>query len=71
MEFKVNLTNLANDTIANLTKILRMLKDENHRNNEAGDGIWILTSAFIIFTMQSGFGLLEAGMLNCLSHFFI
>ena len=71
MEFKVNLTNLANDTIANLTKILRMLQDENHRNNEAGDGIWILTSAFIIFTMQSGFGLLEAGMLNCLSHFFI
>ena len=71
MEFKVNLTNLANDTIANLTKILRMLQDENHRNNEAGDGIWILTSAFVIFTMQSGFGLLEAGMLNCLSHFFI
>ena len=71
MEFKVNLTNLANDTIANLTKILRILQDENHRNNEAGDGIWILTSAFIIFTMQSGFGLLEAGMLNFLSHFFI
>ena len=71
MEFKVNLTNLANDTVANLTKILRMLQDENHRNNEAGDGIWILTSAFVIFTMQSGFGLLEAGMLNCLSHFFI
>ena len=27
----------------------------------AGDATWILTSAFIIFTMQSGFGLLEAG----------
>ncbi|GFO02593.1 ammonium transporter, partial [Plakobranchus ocellatus] len=25
------------------------------------DATWILTSAFIIFTMQSGFGLLEAG----------
>ena len=62
MEFKVNLTNLTNDTIANLTKILKILEDENHQNNEAGDGIWILTSAFIIFTMQSGFGLLEAGI---------
>ena len=71
MEFKVNVTNLANDTIADLTKILRILQDENHQNNEAEDGIWILTSAFIIFTMQSGFGLLEAGTLNCLSHFFI
>lgn len=29
---------------------------------EAGDATWILTSAFIIFTMQSGFGLLESGM---------
>ena len=27
----------------------------------AGDASWILTSSFIIFTMQSGFGLLEAG----------
>lgn len=26
------------------------------------DATWILTSAFIIFTMQSGFGLLESGM---------
>ncbi|XP_031563507.1 putative ammonium transporter 3 [Actinia tenebrosa] len=28
------------------------------------DATWILTSAFIIFTMQSGFGLLEAGMVS-------
>lgn len=26
-----------------------------------GDATWILTSAFIIFTMQSGFGLIESG----------
>lgn len=26
------------------------------------DATWILTSAFIIFTMQSGFGLVESGM---------
>lgn len=25
------------------------------------DATWILTSAFIIFTMQSGFGLIESG----------
>lgn len=26
------------------------------------DATWILTSAFIIFTMQSGFGLIESGI---------
>ena len=30
----------------------------------SGDATWILTSAFIIFTMQSGFGLLEAGNIS-------
>lgn len=25
------------------------------------DATWILTSAFIVFTMQSGFGLIESG----------
>lgn len=29
-----------------------------------GDAVWILTSAFIIFTMISGFGLVESGQLN-------
>ncbi|XP_071488692.1 putative ammonium transporter 2 [Diadema antillarum] len=28
------------------------------------DATWILTSAFVIFTMQSGFGLLESGMVS-------
>ena len=28
------------------------------------DATWILTSAFIIFTMQSGFGLVESGLYN-------
>merc|ERR1719494_1759170 len=28
------------------------------------DAIWIIISAFIIFTMQSGFGLLESGMVS-------
>lgn len=26
------------------------------------DATWILTSAFIVFTMQSGFGLIESGI---------
>ena len=30
------------------------------------DATWILTSAFIIFTMQSGFGLVESGLYNCI-----
>ena len=29
-----------------------------------GDAVWILTSAFIIFTMISGFGLVESGKCN-------
>lgn len=44
----------------------------NHTNStliafeaiHSDDPTWILTSAFIIFTMQSGFGLLEAGMVS-------
>ena len=40
---------------------IKALAAEFEMNNQAGDAIWILTSAFIIFTMQSGFGLLEAG----------
>ena len=31
---------------------------------DSDDATWILTSAFIIFTMQSGFGLLESGMVS-------
>jgi len=34
------------------------------------DATWILTSAFIIFTMQSGFGLVESGLYNFLFLFF-
>ena len=51
----------------NITEIIRKLTQENKNNNEAGDATWILTSAFIIFTMQSGFGLLEAGTWFCFS----
>ncbi|XP_022105223.1 putative ammonium transporter 2 [Acanthaster planci] len=32
--------------------------------NSWDDATWILTSAFVIFTMQSGFGLLESGMVS-------
>lgn len=38
------------------------LADEDHIGSD--DATWILTSAFIIFTMQSGFGLLESGMVS-------
>ncbi|XP_064620896.1 putative ammonium transporter 3 [Lineus longissimus] len=33
-------------------------------NLSSDDAIWILTSTFIIFTMQSGFGLLECGTVS-------
>ena len=58
MELPLNLTNATAESLANLVKFLL---EENQQNTEAGDAIWILTSAFIIFTMQSVFGLLEAG----------
>ncbi len=63
-----------NGTSGNLTEVLGLMNDTNRTvlcvkqvNNTyegdggSGDATWILTSAFIIFTMQSGFGLLEAG----------
>ena len=35
-------------------------------NNEGDwdDATWVLTSSFIIITMQSGFGLLESGLVS-------
>ena len=45
----------------NISQLIQLFRDENLNNNQAGDATWILTSAFLIFTMQSGFGLLEAG----------
>ena len=47
-----------------------MSRDFNATTNPFGaegeaatDALWIIISAFIIFTMQSGFGLLESGTL--------
>ena len=53
--------NLTNATAENLANLVNFLLEENQQNTKAGNAIWILTSAFIIFTMQSGFSLLEAG----------
>ncbi|XP_020902017.1 putative ammonium transporter 3 [Exaiptasia diaphana] len=49
-------TNITNSTVSQTTEA----------NGSIGpdDATWILTSAFIIFTMQSGFGLLESGMVS-------
>ena len=44
-----------------------MIKRSDQKEEIGDDATWILTSAFIIFTMQSGFGLLEAG--NIFIHF--
>uniref|UniRef100_A0A7M5WQ78 Ammonium transporter AmtB-like domain-containing protein n=1 Tax=Clytia hemisphaerica TaxID=252671 RepID=A0A7M5WQ78_9CNID len=49
----------------NLTwEAIQKLFESSRNNDAAGDATWILTSAFIIFTMQSGFGLLEAGTVS-------
>ena len=36
-------------------------KEEGESRGYADDATWILTASFVILTMQSGFGLLEAG----------
>ena len=53
----INITSLCNITVEKIRELYQI----NENSDEAGDATWILTSAFIIFTMQSGFGLLEAG----------
>ncbi|XP_002736983.1 putative ammonium transporter 2 [Saccoglossus kowalevskii] len=65
----VRLDGTLNASGVNLSDILNMSEQEIERheiyihNVSTGwdDATWILTSAFIIFTMQSGFGLLESG----------
>lgn len=47
--------NSSTDTLNNT------LPEETPALLNSDDATWILTSAFIIFTMQSGFGLVESG----------
>lgn len=60
-----NVTNLTQYDISMILNALNncVIKQGITQDNQyaSGDATWILTSAFIIFTMQSGFGLLEAG----------
>ena len=51
-----------NSTAAPSTKDLA--NGDSEKGVGSDDATWILTSAFIIFTMQSGFGLLESGMVS-------
>lgn len=55
--FTANFTGCDNET----RRLINYLMHEKVNSDMAGDATWILTSAFIIFTMQSGFGLVEAG----------
>ena len=36
----------------------------NFNENDWDNATWVLTSSFIIITMQSGFGLLESGLVS-------
>jgi hypothetical protein len=42
----------------------QLIADTFCDNGVTDDATWILTSSFVILTMQSGFGLLETGMVN-------
>ena len=50
---------MSSDTVNNST-----IPRSDDENIDLDDATWILTSAFIIFTMQSGFGLLESGLVS-------
>ena len=51
-----------NSALPNLTTSPPTTQVRDGESIDSDDATWILTSAFIIFTMQSGFGLLESGM---------
>lgn len=52
----------ANISSVNITQIFGSSVEETSSDEVGhGDAVWILTSAFIIFTMISGFGLVESG----------
>ncbi|XP_012261470.2 putative ammonium transporter 2 isoform X5 [Athalia rosae] len=57
-EFRENLSMNGNDTIDDL----RYVSSIYNLNQE--DTIWLVTSSFIIFTMQTGFGMLESGCVS-------
>ena len=40
------------------------VSSESPVSNPWDDATWILTSTFIVFTMQSGFGMLESGSVS-------
>ena len=44
-----------------LLEVVRGFGEEGESRGYADDATWILTASFVILTMQSGFGLLEAG----------
>ncbi|KAL7537793.1 hypothetical protein ACHAXR_008084 [Thalassiosira sp. AJA248-18] len=46
---------------SSITHDRHLFEDEGESRGYADDATWILTSSFVIFTMQSGFGMLEAG----------
>ncbi|XP_046350570.2 putative ammonium transporter 2 [Haliotis rufescens] len=55
-------TTWENGTMSDVTTALFLGK--NFRVKSHDDATWILSSAFVVFTMQSGFGLLESGSVS-------
>ncbi|XP_046350573.1 putative ammonium transporter 3 [Haliotis rufescens] len=54
------------DNTSSMTTVQSSTKAADVQNAPTwDDATWILTSSFIIFTMQSGFGLLESGFAGC------
>ena len=49
------------DVCQSLASCQNLQKAFDDNENDADDATWVLTSSFVILTMQSGFGLLEIG----------
>lgn len=56
-----SMDNLINDSMLRVTTTSTPNPFGGESGEEAVDALWVIMATFIIFTMQSGFGLLESG----------
>jgi len=64
MEGPLTNSSILNETFTLISTELPTTHRGRSTMDGPGDAVWILTSAFIIFTMISGFGLVESGKFN-------
>lgn len=53
-----------NDALLELQALANKTVADVEAGNRSADVSWLLSSAFVVFTMQAGFGVLESGMVS-------